>query len=243
MTFYPQGDSVNVQTDALSATPDGRHILSAAFVGGGITLSDIGITIPSVATNGITTPAACPVTTTGTGAAQVQTLDPLLITHTLNQTPIGSVQNPVNATSVNQIITSPAAVLQGTTASASSLSFITYSGTTPGATLPYYKQVAGASSTPGTVGYIPFAGSAASSITAPLVGAFSSDATLFFVSTAGDNMIHYIDTTKLQDTQQISPNLPACSSTTDSGCLLPANTPASSFVPATAIAVKPRSTT
>ena len=41
------------------------------------------------------------------------------------------------------------------------------------------------------MGYVPLTGSA--NITAPIAGAFSPDNTLFFVSTAGDNMIHYIN--------------------------------------------------
>ena len=51
-----------------------------------------------------------------------------------------------------------------------------------------------------------------------MAGAFSPDNTLFFVSTSGDNMVHYIDTRTLTDTQQISPNLPACTPGSDPGC-------------------------
>jgi hypothetical protein len=87
-------------------------------------------------------------------------------------------------------------------------------------------------------------GSAA--ITAPLAGAFAPDNSLFFVSTAGDNKIHYIDVQKTltdpanADTQQISPNLPACTSGgTDAGCVF---TGSGTIVPATVIAVKPRAT-
>ena len=126
---------------------------------------------------------------------------------------------------------------------ASNLAFITYSGSTPGALLPYYQpQASGA----GTVNYLTLTGSSA--ITAPVAGAFSPDDKLFFVSTAGDNQIHYISipasissSTPLTDTQQISPNLPACTPGTDPGCLLTA--PTTHPVPATVIAVKPRSTT
>jgi len=83
--------------------------------------------------------------------------------------------------------------------------------------------------------------SASTTATAPLVGAFSPDDSLFFVSTAGDNMIHYIDVPTLKDTQQISPNLPGCTAGgTDSGCTRSTTT---TYVPATAIAVKPRTTT
>jgi hypothetical protein len=212
MTFYPQGDSVNVQTDALAATTDGNHILGAALVGGGVTLSDIGVTIPSV--------VECP-------GAGTNTLQPLTIQHTLNQAPLSR----VNATAVNQVVASPA----------SNLAFITYTGSTPGALLPYY--VPGSGGAAGTVNYVTLKGNSA--ITAPVAGAFSPDDTLFFVSTAGDNLIHYINVQSLTDTQQIAPNLPACMPVADggndAGCTLAA--PTTNPVPATVITVKPRSTT
>jgi trimeric autotransporter adhesin len=238
--FYPQGDSVDAVTEALAATTDGRHILGAALSTGGMTFSDIGITIPTVKTtiagnpNSIQTPVPCG----QTGS----TLDPLLITHTLNQ-----VQIAANATAVNQVITSPPPTLvNGSTSQAPSFAFITYDGATPGATLPYYVPST-TSGAIGTLGYVTLKG--ASAITAPIAGAFSPDNTLFFVSTAGDNKIHYISIPVAAgavptDTQQLSPNLPACvpQSASDPYCT---NTtvPAGGFVPATAIAVKPRSTT
>jgi hypothetical protein len=214
MIFYPQGDSVPAKTDVLAATTDGQHILGAAMIGGGITLSDIGVRIPVT---------ACPFTTTGSGSTQVQTLSPLTIAHTLQQASLPS----VNATAVNQVVASPA----------SNLAFLTYTGSTPGALLPYY--VPGAGGAAGTVNYVTLTGSAA--ITAPIVGAFSPDDALFFVSTSGDNKIHYIDVPTLTDKQQISPTLPACVPVIDQGCTLAA--PTTNPVAATAIAVKPRSTT
>jgi sugar lactone lactonase YvrE len=211
MVFYPQGDSVAAQTDVLAATTDGQHILGAALIGGGVTLSDIGVTIPN---------GECP----GAGS---NTLQPLTIQHTLNQTALSK----VNATAVNQVVASPA----------SNLAFITYTGSTPGALLPYY--VPGTGGAAGTANYVSLTG--ASAITAPVAGAFSPDDKLFFVSTAGDNQIHYINVGTLTDTQQIAPNLPACTPVSaggvDAGCTLAV--PTTNPVPATAIAVKPRSTT
>jgi hypothetical protein len=225
VTFYPLGDTVldaannPVQTDTLAATTDGRHILGAAFINGGIALSDIGVDIPS---------GQCP-------GAGTNTLTPLTIHHTLNQVPLTN----INAAAVDQVVASPA----------SNLAFITYTGSTPGASLPYY--VPGSGGAAGTVGYLPLGGSSASAITAPLAGAFSPDNTLFFVSTAGDNMIHYISVPLVTtnpakaDTQQIAPNLPACTPLADGGvdpgCTLAA--PTTSPVPATVIVIKPRSTT
>jgi hypothetical protein len=132
---------------------------------------------------------------------------------------------------------------------ASTLAFITYNGTTPGASLPYY--IPGTSGAAGTVGYVTLGGSSAAAITAPLTGAFTPDDALFFVSTAGDNLIHYVSipanvtpATPPVDTQQIAPNLPACTPVSaggnDVGCTY---TGSGSIVPATAIVVKPRSTT
>jgi sugar lactone lactonase YvrE len=216
MHFYPQGDQVPVQTDTLAATTDGQHILGAAFAGGGITLHDIAVTVPN---------GACP-------TAVSNALQPLLITHTLND----PVAVNVNATAVDQVVTSPAAVRTGSSVPSYSLAFITYTGTSTGATLPYYIPAASGA---GKLGYVTLTG--ASAITAPVAGAFSPDNTLFFVSTSGDNQVHYINTTSLTDTQQISPNLPACTPGSDPGCTLAA--PSNNPVPATAIAVKPRSTT
>jgi len=221
ISFYPVGDTVPVDTDVLAATTDGNHILGAASgaSAGPISFYDIGVTIPA---------GACP-------AAVNNLLQPLIIPHT---GPAAGTVN-VTATAVNQIVTSPAAVTAGTSSAASSLSFITYTGTTTGATLPYYLQTTSASATLGTLGYVPLTGSA--NITAPIAGAFSPDSTLFFVSTSGDNLVHYINTTTLTDTLQIAPDLPACTPGSDPNCTLTA--PATSPVPATVIVTKPRATT
>jgi len=207
MVFYPEGDSVAARTDVLAATADGQHILGAALVGGGVQLSDIGVTIPN---------GSCP-------AAIGNVLQPLTISHTLNQVAVSG----ANATALNQVVASPA----------SDLAFITYNGTTPGNKLPYY--IPGSGGAAGTLNYITLTGNSA--ITAPVAGSFSADDKLFFVSTSGDNQIHFIDVPTLTDTEQITPNLPACTAGSDADCLF--TTPTTGSVPATEIAVKPRSTT
>jgi hypothetical protein len=216
MIFYPQSDSIPAQTDVLAATTDGEHILGVAMTDGGLTLNDIGVAI---------TPAECTLT------APLST-NPTLLT----PTPL-SVNT--DAVAVNQVVPSPV----------SNLAFITYfppvTGATTGASLPYYVPGAytpGSPYTANPVKYITLTGNSA--ITAPLAGAFAPDDSLFFVSTAGDNMIHYISVPTLTDTQQISPNLPACTPVSaggnDLGCTY---TGSGAIVPATTIAVKPRSTT
>jgi len=226
LVFYPQGDSVPDKTDTLAATADGQHMLGAAISGGGVELSDINVTIPSTQSNGVATggtkqfvslPNACP--------QSGQTLEPLTIQHLYPTTQ--QAVSGINATAVNQIVTSRA----------SNLAFLTYTGSTPGAKIPYYMTTLNGA--PGTVNYVTFTDSSA--VTAPLTGAFSLDNTLFFVSTAGDNLIHFINTTTLLDTQQLNPNLPACTPGSDPDCLI--TTPTTSSVPTTAIAVKPRATT
>ncbi len=230
--FYPQGDSVATETDVLTATTDGQHILGAALNGGAIALSDIGITIPINPTSN--TPAACSVSPAGVMSAL-----------NLNHTFTGLIPvTGVNAAAVNQVVASPQ----------STVAFITYqptAGALGGAKLPYYVPGSG------TVNYLTLGGSEAASITAPLTGAFTPDNALFFVGTAGDDLVHYISVPDAMsnltaspgnqlnpDIQQIAPNLPACTPGTDPNCILTdATVPASGIVPVTAIAVKPRSTT
>jgi hypothetical protein len=238
MSFYPQGpapdNTVAAQTDILAATTDGKHILGASTSGSSITLSDIGVTIPAYN-------CLPPETDSNYPLLLGDTLSPLVLQTTLSQLTVGNAQNPVDAAAVNQVVPSPA----------SNLAFITYTppatGAVTGVSLPYYQPGSG------VVGYLPFQGSAAASITAPLAGAFTPDDKLFFVSTAGDNMIHYISVPLVTtspasaDTQQISPNLPSCTPIsaggTDLGCAYTGPNPGTAIVPATAIAVKPRPTT
>jgi hypothetical protein len=235
MSFYPQGPSpdntVATQTDVLAATTDGKHILGASTTGSSITLSDIGVTIPELNCLPSVSDPNYPLLIG-------DTLSPLVLGTTLTQP-----QPTITATAatLNQVVPSPA----------SNLAFITYTPPTTGAatnvTLPFYVPGSGALSS------VTFKGSLAASITAPLAGAFTPDDKLFFVSTAGDNMIHYISVPLVTtnpanaDTQQISPNLPACISIAnggiDLGCAYTGPSPATAIVPATAIAVRPRSTT
>jgi hypothetical protein len=233
MVFYPQGDVVDAKTDVLAATTDGNHILGAAYSSGAVTLSDIGVTIPTT---------VCP----GVGASVPQTggaLTPL----STNGTVITPAPLPVNvsATAVNQVVAGSIPQVASSQALPTNIAFITYDGSTPGASLPYYIQ--GAAGAAGTVKYVTLTGSSA--ITAPVAGAFSPDNTLFFVSTAGDNQIHYISIPSTAagvptDTQQVSPNLPACTPVSaggnDLGCVFSGT---GTVVPATVIYVKPRSTT
>ena len=155
-----------------------------------------------------------------------QTLEPLTIDHPYPADAAGGQrdQSPQRSTRLSRH-------------RASNLAFLTYTGSTPGATLPYYMP--GSNGAAGTLNYVTLTGGTA--VTGPVAGAFSLDNKLFFVSTAGDNLIHFINTTTLQDTQQINPNLPACTPGSDPDCLI--TTPTTNSVPATVIAVKPRSTT
>lgn len=226
MVFYPQGDLVNTPTDVLAATSGGNHILGAALNGGNPILSDIGVQIPDL---------QCP----GAGS---NTLTPLTISHTLNVAPLSGV---TAATAINQVVAGSFPQVASSLSAPTSLAFITYSGSTPGALLPYYVPANGGAA--GTLNYVTLTGGAA--VTAPIAGAFSPDNTLFFVSTTGDNQIHYISippspTGAPKDVQQISPNLAPCTPVSaggnDLGCVFSGT---GTVVPATAIWVKPRSTT
>jgi hypothetical protein len=252
ISFYPQSpgnaiyldppnDTEPVLTDVLAATTDGGHILGASLLNNNVELSDIEVNIPI---------GACTVTTSGTQPNQVQTLDPLTIPYQVKQAQLNKV-NGQAITQINQVVPSPE----------SNLAFITYSASDNNlnAVLPYYMPVAGFTGTLGTVGYVTLS-SCASTLpsgqpnpawpclatdTAPIAGAFTPDDTLFFVSTSGDNLVHYISLPSLIDTQQIAPGIPVCTPPSaggvDDGCLAQPSTGA--VVPATAIAVKPRTTT
>ena len=237
--FYPQSDSVNLQTSSLGATSDGEHILGASLNGSSITLNDIGINIPP----SLAYPAAeCSETTTGT----TQTLSPLSTNPVLNGS--ANLTGVTGATAVNQVVTGTAPTTASVT-TAAPIAFVTYntlSTSTTAAKLPFYlPQPSGL----GPVGYVTFADSgSATPPTAPLTGAFSPDHSILFVSTAGDNEIHFISipaslslASPPADTQQFSPNLPGCDPGADSGCLYK-GTPGTT-VPATVITVKPRSVT
>jgi sugar lactone lactonase YvrE len=231
-SYYPQVDTVSAQTDVLAATTDGQHILGAAVTGTEVSLSDIGVKIP-LGNSGY--PEACPETsTTDANGVVTETLESLSLSPSLSASLAVTLNSTLANTVVNQVVAS----------SVSNLAFITYTnnGTTTGATLPYYVP----GQTSPSIGYVSLNGS--SSVTAPLAGAFTPDDAYFFVSTAGDNKIHYISipstitsTSVPTDADQISPNLPACAST-DVGCTN-SDTNTDSYVPATAIAVKSRATT
>lgn len=256
--FYPQdpnASDVSEQGDVVGATLDGKHILAAMEDGGNISLADIGVTIPAT---------ACPETTTGSGSNQVQTLAALSTNPMLNGMLTLNGGSGVSIAAVDQVAIGATPTTAAAT-TAQGVAFFTYtaSSTGGGALLPYYLPAAGGAGTPGTVTLSdcpPLTSSGApnpaypcnATIQSPLVGAFSPDDTTFFVSTAGDNEIHYISipptitaTTPVSDTQQISPNLPAClpvaNGGVDAGCINP--NPSATIVPATALAIKPRSVT
>ncbi len=254
--FYPQDpmtDSLTIQTDVLGATTDGAHILGATPSGGSsITLNDIGVSIPPTT---LFPNAECSVTTSGTPPNQVQTLAAL----STNPTPPESVTlnagTNVTVTAVNQVVTGAAPTTASAT-TAAPIAFITYTptaGSTATAQLPYYLPQSSGVGTPGTVAF-EYPSGVSGTATAPLAGAFSPDNSLFFVSTQGDNEIHFISiptnvssSAPPTDTQQVSPNLPACTPVADggndAGCLYNGTPTSTTYVPATVITVKPRSVT
>ena len=201
--FYPQSDSLNLPTSVLGATTDGAHMLGASLSGSSITLGDIGLAISA-------TPL-CPESTTGTPPNQVETMKPLSTNPTLNGTV--NLTGVTNATAVNQVVTGTAPTTASTT-TAAPIAFVTYttpSTSTTAAQLPYYlPQASGIG--PRGLRHVCRRMSSATPPTAPLAGTFSPDNTIFFVSTAGDNEIHFISiptnvstSAPPTDSQQYSP--------------------------------------
>jgi hypothetical protein len=175
---YPPADSVQVATDRLTATHDGLHILGASASTG--LLTDIAPTVPT---------GTCPYTIAANG---ITTAPGLSINHSVQQVSLG-----ITASAINQVVVSPN----------SSIAFVTYNtqSTSSGALLPYYKP----NGTPATAANLGVEGSVTLSggATDPLVGIFSPDNTIFFVGTAGDNLLHFIDPVGLTDTQTVDPKL------------------------------------
>jgi hypothetical protein len=211
---YPQvPNPISAQTNLLAATSDGNHILGLGLDGGtSPTLTDISVDYNKSLVNG-----ACPSITSGTNTTSTAvTSSPVT---QLVQAQAGSLG--FTASDLNQIVVSPS----------TSLAFLTYTaptGSTATATLPYYEPTdSGALGTVGQVSLVDPAGTAAKP-TAPLAGVFSLDNTLFFVSTSGDNLVHYISVPSLTDTQQVNPGLQDLNGNP---------------LPVTIIATKPRPTT
>jgi len=252
--FYPQSDAENTETSVLASTLDGNHMLGASLNGTSITLSDIGVAIPPG--------PLCPETTSGTPPNQVQNLGvpkPL----STNPTLLGllNLTAVANATAIDQVVTGKAPTT-ASVSTAASIAFVTYAtpiSSTTAAPLPYYLPHTPATGV-GSVGYLTFGdATSATPPTAPLAGVFSPDNSIFLVSTAGDNKVHYISiptnvSSSAPPTEVpqniITPSLPACTPVSeggnDLGCqyptALPTPTPAT-MVPATVVTIKPRSVT
>jgi hypothetical protein len=152
---------------------------------------------------GVTVPIGqCPaITNTG---------NPLSFQTTLNQTPFPAGVTP---TEIDDVIASPD----------SSVAFMLYKAAAATGLLPAYQPSASPGAA-GTLSTVQLSGTAQ----APIAGIFSPDDTIFFVSTSGDNLIHYVDPVALKDTLTINPGL------TDAN---------GQAVPAQMLAVKPRPTT
>jgi trimeric autotransporter adhesin len=209
LAYPPVPLGISAQTDVLAATSDGNHILGLGLDGGtSPTLTDI-----SVDYNKSLVKGACP--SSGTNSTNITTSP---VTQVATATPgmLG-----FTASTVNQVVVSPA----------TSLAFLTYtatSGSTATASLPYYEPTT--SGALGPINQIPFVepSGVTAKPTAPLAGVFGLDNQIFFVSTSGDNLVHYISVPTLTDSQQINPGL------------LDLN---GNPLPATVLVTKPRPTT
>lgn len=200
--FYPKAASLGIQTDQLASTNSGSHILGADAQDND--LSDIWIyQNASKSAPGVPT-GMCPSTTSDASGNTAQV--GLALTTTFNQLPLG-----VTASEIDQVVASPN----------SSVAFVTYTSPSASGILPAYTPSATAGQ-PGTMTQVQLSGSAES----PVAGVFAPNSSIFFVSTSGDDLVHFIDPTTLKDTQTINPGL------------LDAN---GKPVPVQMMAVKPRS--
>ncbi len=161
---------------------------------------------------------------------------PLTFTSTTNQYNF----NDPNANPVDQVLVSPN----------SQLAFVTFTPAngTGGGSLPAYQIPCTAGQTPcpagqataGKVVPVALTGNAG----APIGGTFSPDGNTFYVSTVGDDLVHFISTSNINslvDTQNINPGL-TCGTTTSSAANPFLNCTQGKPVPALFLASRPRPT-
>ncbi len=180
--FIPLVDESAAVTDQIAATTDGKHILGAHAISGGIsTLSDIDVTLPLSPAN----PAAlvnygCPIPPAPQPA-------PGYFKSSFTSQPLTG----INASAITGVIPS----------SNSAAAFVTYTlpagATTGGGVLPLYFPPATGS---GTLQFLTL-GNGATTAAAPVAGVFSTDNFTFYVGTAAsdatsaDNDVHLISMT------------------------------------------------
>lgn len=143
------------------------------------------------------------------GACPSTTGAPQAFPTTLNTAILSS----ITPTQIDQVLASPD----------SSIAFVTYQANSASGLLPAYKLSATQGS-PGALSNVQLSAGAQ----APIAGIFSPDNTIFFVSTTGDDLVHFVNVQTLQDFQTINPGL---------------KDPQGNPVPAEFFAVKPRPTT
>jgi hypothetical protein len=174
---YPEATTVAAASDHVASTTDGRHIIGASA--NPPVLTDLSLTVPI---------DACPSDANAQTTGIVFNPPPTVL-----QTSLAA----YGITNINEVVP----------ATNSLEAFITYASaaTTPpagGALLPVYKPSTTAGEL-GTLSSVKLTGAAL----APVAGIFSPDNTIFFAGTTGDDQLHLINTTTLEDTQQINPKL------------------------------------
>ncbi len=224
--FIPLADRQAAVTDQLAATTDGKHILGAHAVLGGVsTLTDLDVTLP--------TNAGCPIPP----AAQ-----PTVGYFT------STVNGPLPLAGIN------AASITGVEpASNSTAAFVTYTlpagATSGGGKLPLYFPPASGS---GTVQALTL-GNGATAVAAPVAGVFSTDNYTFYVGTGGadatsaDNDVHLITMTYPTSGQPTATEAPGSEITPQLPCAVSATNACPSgntgFAPVNLIAQHPKKTT
>jgi hypothetical protein len=185
--YYPVAGSVAAISDRVAATNDARHILGLNSSAGGVpTLNDVNVTLPV---------GSCPPGGTAT------------FTNATFPTVLTGVN--AGACTIPATATAPFPVCGNVVpASDSSLAFVTYpaatTAPTTGTLLPAYRPT---TTGPGTLSFVTLADGA----TAPAAGVFATDNSIFYVGTAGDNLVHLVSRATLTDTRQINPKLPVFS--------------------------------
>ncbi len=216
--YFPIAANVAANTSVINSSNDGEHVFGANDAAG-LTFSDIQTDVPSGA-NGL-----CPLADTG-----------LTIPTNLTQYSDGSITGAtltgVDSTSATFNLTNP-------TPNTTYTAFVTYTDASSSAPakLPVYQLTSGAGGS-AQFALIPLATTSAGTPTAPTSGAVSPDGKTFFVTTSGDNLLHFITI------PQPSTTAPPTQLPSDNGAPVPTNLVDAngSPVPADLVLIRPYQT-
>jgi hypothetical protein len=193
VVYFP-ASSTNLPSDQLGISNDGLHLFTAtsATAATPFTFSDACVSI-SPYNNYASGVCTAPVTQSGDEPVSISPCPISIKTNSKNYSTAGLL--PAGATVTGIPVATSSSVLAGaTTFFTAYTAFLTYTGANSGANgavVPYY-QVFDAQAAPAALGSVTLTDPGAATPTVPTAGVVSPDNTTLYVTTAGDNAVHFI---------------------------------------------------